>query len=403
MQTLKVYYCGWGEDWHLGTAADDGKTLLFEYSAAALQRGLELSPRHLKLRAQSYSDFPIFMQRLPGLLADALPDGWGLLLMDRFFRQQKRQPKPLERLAFLGNRTMGALRFEPADNDWQARNLPLLALAEASQRILAGQAADVLKDLVVTGGSPQGARPKVLVQYDATSGNISTSSSAAGEPWLIKFQTSGEHKEVCAIEHLYAQLAKTCGIEMPDTRYFDLSDQLAGFGIARFDRENGMRVPIHSLAGLLHTDFRLPATDYTTWLRATRLITRDQREVNKAYRRAIFNVIFHNRDDHAKNFAWRLGRDQLWHVAPGFDLTFSDGPGGQHYSDICGEGQAVTRTHLMRLAQEGDIDKKVAQSIIDELVEKAALMTELAKDLPIRRATIQQINRTVKQCRQTIG
>ncbi|HAG79025.1 MAG TPA: type II toxin-antitoxin system HipA family toxin, partial [Pseudomonas sp.] len=111
MKLLTVHYCGWGEDWPLGRLADDGQSLLFEYSPEALSQGLELSPLHLKLRADAYGGFPIHLHRLPGLIADSLPDGWGLLLMDRLFRQHGlRHPGPLDRLAFIGERAMGALR-----------------------------------------------------------------------------------------------------------------------------------------------------------------------------------------------------------------------------------------------------------------------------------------------------
>lgn len=77
MKQLAVHYCGWGEDWLLGLLADDGATLLFEYASEALAQGLELSPLHLKLRAPAYGDFPPYLHRLPGLMADSLPDGWG--------------------------------------------------------------------------------------------------------------------------------------------------------------------------------------------------------------------------------------------------------------------------------------------------------------------------------------
>ena len=116
MKKLRVVYAGWGEHWHLGTLADDGRNLLFEYSPAALAQGLELSPRFVKLRADAYGDFPAHLMRLPGFIADALPDGWGMLLMDRLLRKQGLDPhelSPLDRLAFLGRRTMGALMFEP--------------------------------------------------------------------------------------------------------------------------------------------------------------------------------------------------------------------------------------------------------------------------------------------------
>ena len=189
------------------------------------------------------------------------------------------------------------------------------------------------------------------MQHDAATGHVSTRGDAPGVPWLVKFPAQGEHKEVCAVEQLYAELARDCGLEVPASALFDLSSRLAAFGVARFDRERGMRVPVHSLAGLLQVDFRMPgSTDYTTLLRATRLLTRDEREVEKAYARAVFNVLFHNQDDHPKNFAWRLGQDRRWRLAPAFDLTFSHGPMGQHHMDVCGEGAAVGRDHLLRLA-----------------------------------------------------
>jgi len=39
---------------------------------------LELSPHKLRLAALAYGDFPAYLQRLPGLVSDSLPDGWGL-------------------------------------------------------------------------------------------------------------------------------------------------------------------------------------------------------------------------------------------------------------------------------------------------------------------------------------
>lgn len=406
MKQLAVYYCGWGEDWLLGQLADDGRTLLFEYAAEAQAQGLELSPLHLKLRAQAYADFPAYLQRLPGLIADSLPDGWGLLLMDRLFRQQGlRHPGPLDRLAFIGNRAMGALRFVPAqDAEAQEPSWNLLALAEENARALTGEAGAALRELALTGGSPQGARPKALVQYDAASGEISTRPDAPGSPWLVKFPAQNEHKEVCAIEQLYAELARDCGLEVAASRWFDIDAKLAAFGVARFDREADQRVPVHSLAGLLQVDFRLPgASDYTALLRATRLITRDEREVEKAFARAVFNVLFHNRDDHPKNFAWRLGRDRRWRLAPAFDLTFSQGPMGQHHMDVCGQGAAIERDHLLRLAKEGGVQFKAAQEIIARMLHQASGFAGRLADVPLRRTTVQEINAAITACCRHLG
>lgn len=405
MKQLSVHYCGWGEDWPLGRLADDGQTLLFEYSPEALAQRLELSPLHLPLRAQACGSFPAHLHRLPGLIADSLPDGWGLLLMDRLFRQQGlRHPGPLDRLAFIGERAMGALRFVPArDADAQEPDWTLLALAEESARALAGEAGAALRELALTGGSPQGARPKALVQYDPASGQVSTRPDAPGSPWLVKFPAQNEHKEVCAIEQLYADLARDCGLEVPPSAWFDLSPHLAAFGVARFDREQGLRVPVHSLAGLLQVDFRLPSgCDYTAFLRATRLLTRDEREVAKAYARAVFNVLFHNRDDHPKNFAWRLGRDRRWRLAPAFDLTFSAGPMGQHHMDVCGEGAAIERRHLLHLATQGGVPLASAEATIARMLEQARGFADRIAALAIRRATAQEISRAIAACQRRL-
>ena len=133
---------------------------LEKYSPAALTQGLELSPLHLKLRPAAYGEFPAHSDHLPGLIANSLPDGWGLLLMDRLFRRQGlRHPGPLDRLAFIGDRAIGALRFVPAvEPDASQPDWSLPELARESARALAGEAGAALRELALTGGVPQGAR-----------------------------------------------------------------------------------------------------------------------------------------------------------------------------------------------------------------------------------------------------
>jgi serine/threonine-protein kinase HipA len=104
MKKLQVIYDGWGERLPLGTLADTGRDILFEYSPQAIERGLQLSPMHQPLpragavavsfkgEAHSYG--------LPGFIADALPDGWGMLLMDRALRKLGRNPRNLGAGAF---------------------------------------------------------------------------------------------------------------------------------------------------------------------------------------------------------------------------------------------------------------------------------------------------------------
>lgn len=404
MKKITVLFCGWGQRWPLGTLADNGSHLLFEYTPEALARRIEFSPRHLKLRAEAYGGFPAHQFKLPGLIADSLPDGWGLLLMDRFFEKhlgyQPYQVLPLDRLAFIGARAMGALTFEPAtDVELPETDIQLLTLAQEIKSVVADRDTAALKDLILVGGSPQGARPKALVQYDLAAQCISTLEAAPGTPWLVKFPAKGEHKEVCAIEHLYAHLSRECGLDMPDTAYFDLDSGNAAFAIKRFDREEGNRVPVHTLAGFLHADFRVPAVSYQTLLRSTRAITRSEREVEKAFERCVFNVVMNNRDDHAKNFSFRMNEAFSWKLAPCYDLTYCAGPGGEHQMAIEGEGRVPGKTNLMALATASGVDAAWAADALQRITAVAGRLKTLAKDYPIRAATRNKIAKAIEENR----
>lgn len=400
MKKIDVIFCGWGQQWPLGTLADNGADLLFEYSPQAVTAGIEFSPRHLKLRAAAYSDFPAYQFKLPGLIADALPDGWGLMLMDRFYKKhfgrEPHQLSPLDRLAFIGERAMGAFTFKPAaDVDLSQPDIEMVELAREVQTVVAGRDTVALQQLLMVGGSPHGARPKALVQYDAGTNFISTLEGAPGIPWLVKFPGKHEHKEVCAIEHCYAMLARDCGLDMPQTQYFDLGGSYAAFGIERFDRHLGSRVPIHTLAGALHADFRLPSLGYQTLLRSTRFFTHDEREVEKAFERCVFNVIFNNRDDHAKNFSFRMDERLSWKLAPCYDLTYCEGPGGEHQMDIEGEGRNPGKTALMQLAYTNGLGAAWASGVLERISTVASSFKARSKEHEIRRLTCGKISKTI--------
>jgi len=395
MKKLQVYFCGWGQQWMLGTLAHAGRTLLFEYSDEALEQGIQFSPLKLPLRKPAFSGFPSYLDGLPGLIADSLPDGWGRRVMDQCFRKSGREVtdiSPLDRLAFIHDRAMGALVFKPADElSEEPEYRSLVQLAEDAQLVLAGRDTDTLKQLALTGGSPHGARPKVLVQYDRRSKNVSTASTAPGTPWLVKFQAEGESKDVCALEVVYSELARRCGLDMPATAHFDLSKKLAGFGIERFDRAQGMRVPTLSLAGLLDDNFRVASHDYDTLLKATRMLTKDEREVRSAFERCVFNVVFNNRDDHTKNFAYAMNNTMEWKLAPCYDLTFNVGPGGEHQMTVRGEGRRPGKEHLLALAKGCDLSLNWAEQTIERIAGEAGQFSTIAKDWPVSRKTVKEV------------
>ncbi|MEN8215064.1 MAG: HipA N-terminal domain-containing protein, partial [Pseudomonadota bacterium] len=89
---------------------------------------------------------------LYGLFNDSLPDGWGLLLMDRYFRQLGFDIKTitaLERLSYMGERTMGALMYHPAQFQPNERlsRLQLSVLAEKAQQVITGNSNDIFPEL----------------------------------------------------------------------------------------------------------------------------------------------------------------------------------------------------------------------------------------------------------------
>jgi serine/threonine-protein kinase HipA len=413
---LTVLYCGWGEQWPLGTLSDVKGKLLFEYSAQAAERGLQFSPLRVPLpvpgAAQAAYSGPRHFLGLPGFIADSLPDGWGMLLMDRALRKVGRDPRAvsvLDRLAIVGHNAMGALAFEPADEleVQQTGIVQVAALAREVQAVVNDTAGltsgEQLIRLLALGGSPQGARPKALLRWNRAQDFFlpDDAGAQAGQPWLIKFPAQGEHSEVCAVEQLYARLARQGGIAMPESAFLPLGAGYSAFGVRRFDRVNVLdggqqRVPLLSMAAALDADFRLPALDYETVLLATSRITGDYREILQAFHCCVFNVLAHNRDDHAKNFAFRLNEEGRWKLSPAFDLSFSHGPGGQHSTSVAGEGAAPGRRHLLQVARRGGLKEKDALACIAHWQEALQPKPELLEDLPIRRATLQAMRKTLE-------
>jgi serine/threonine-protein kinase HipA len=123
--------------------------------------------------------------------------------------------------------------------------------------------------------------------------------------------------------------------------------------------------------------------------------TGDEREVVKAYERAVFNVLFNNRDDQLKNFAFRLDRDRRWRLAPAYDLTFSMGPGGEHQMDVCGEARRITRAHVLELAAKGGIRTRAATATLERMLEQVPSLERRLKDRSVRITTIRAVVQAV--------
>ena len=144
------------------------------------------------------------------------------------------------------------------------------------------------------------------------------------EHWMIKFANSQDPRDIGAIEYAYSLMAKDAGVNMPETHLFRTKKR-GYFGVKRFDRHGDKRLHMHSLSGLIHADHRTPALDYNLLLRVVLVLTKNIIEVEKAYALACFNVLAHNRDDHARNFSFLMNRKPRLDLCPApHDLTFSD-------------------------------------------------------------------------------
>jgi serine/threonine-protein kinase HipA len=88
----------------------------FEYTAEWLASGFSISPFELPLRSGVFIAKPRPFDGGFGVFDDCLPDGWGLLILDRYLQQQGISPRNLtllDRLTLVGSTGRGALEFRP--------------------------------------------------------------------------------------------------------------------------------------------------------------------------------------------------------------------------------------------------------------------------------------------------
>jgi serine/threonine-protein kinase HipA len=373
VKLLHVYYKPNNEKVLVGRLALKTRKLFFEYDAAFITRGLNLSPFKLPLEpGVILSKDPVF-EGLFGVFNDSLPDGWGRLLLDRKLVKYNVNPgalSPLDRLGFVGQQGMGALYYEP-----ESAEAPLaldIELEQVSKSIREFQENDderFVELLLNLSGASAGVRPKALLNLD-------------GDNWIIKFKSPQDPNDIGNIEYAYHLMAMAANLEVPEAKLFPSIQGTGFFGTKRFDRNQGKSTHMLTISGLLHADHRVPSLDYATILKATMHLTRDMRECVKQFRRCVFNVLSHNRDDHAKNFSFLMDADGVWRVSPAYDLTFSSGPSGEHCSMIMGEGKNPGLTQLVNLAAACSIKKQKAQEIIDEVtstIKKWPVFADQAK------------------------
>ncbi|MER2511959.1 MAG: type II toxin-antitoxin system HipA family toxin [Nitrosomonas ureae] len=380
--------------------AETGNKIWFEYDAAWLAEGFDLSPQTLSFSSTAQlAKAPLF-DGLHGVFSDSLPDGWGLLLMDRELKRRfdwsRHEITPLDRLAYIGSRAMGALVYEPEyDPQKLEGEVDLGELAASSERVLKGTTTDVLQALRIQGGSPGGARPKVTVARSAASAVCLSGFGRLPDGyshWIVKFRSEDDVQDMGPLEKAYAEMARLAGIEMPKTEIVEVRQGRIAerfFAVQRFDRgENNNRRHVLSLAGFIYANYRQPCIEYETVLQATAMLTKSMAEVERAFRLMVFNVLSHNKDDHAKNFAF-IGDATGWKLSPGFDLTFSAGMAGQHTTAIAGHGNPGL-DEVLSVGNKFHIHR--AKQIVGEVRYAISQWKPLASSWGVSRKTAQEVH-----------
>jgi serine/threonine-protein kinase HipA len=272
-------------------------------------------------------------------------------------------------------------------------------MARASQQVVEGIAGEVLPLLLRAGGSPGGARPKVLV-------GVSGDSILAGDDdlppgythWIVKFHARQDSPDAGPGELAYSLMAREAGLAMPPARLFETAQGERFFGVERFDRRGNHRYHVHTFGNLIQANFRIPSCDYRQLLEVTRILTRNHQSVLECYRRMVFNVLTHNRDDHVKNFAFRMTDEGGWELAPAYDLVFSPGPGGEHTMTVAGEGRAPARRHLLHLAAPAGISDRDAEAILEEVASAAARWRVHARRTGVGTKSAKWVEQAIGEC-----
>ena len=421
----------WGRTIGAVSLGDDNEVAAFEYDPDFARSGIEISPLVMPLSNRVYR-FPELARQtfhgLPGLLADSLPDRFGNALIDAWLATQGRQPasfNAVERLCYTGRRGMGALEYTPTVGPklMQGHRVQMDHLVELASEVLSHRndlqssfadrgKAQALADILRVGTSAGGARAKAVIAWNPLTNEVRSGQVATGdgfEHWLLKFDgvSGNRDKEIDdpqrygAIEYAYYNMAKACGIEISECRLFEENGR-RHFMTRRFDRtESGEKVHMQSLCALAHYDFNMAgAYSYEQALQVIRQLGLPMSSVEEQFRRAVFNIVGRNQDDHVKNIAFVMDKSGQWRLSPAFDMTYSYNPSGswtaQHQMTMNGKRDDFTMDDLRACAKLVSMKRGRAEMIVKEVQEVVANWKHYAGEAGLPKRTQQQIEQTLR-------
>lgn len=337
----------------------DDRLCAFEYNTTWLADGFSISPLELPLKTGLFIAKPQPFHGNFGIFEDSLPDGYGRYLLHKALLREginDADLSALDRLSIVGSTGMGALTYHPETNVIKEDDL-------SDFDMLQQKALEVLKEqqdtdaglLLYKSGNSGGARPKAIF------------SDSEGH-WLIKFRHYYDPVDIGQQEFHYNEIAKQCGIDVPDCK---LSNGRY-FTTRRFDlAPNGERIHTATAGGLLCLSLNTPFLDYTNLLALTGFLTQNVKEVEEMFRRMVFNYLTDNKDDHCKNFSFKVLESRKgqysWQLAPAYDLTLcTEGYNGEHATSVNGTGRPTLKD-MIEVGTKNRISAQRCREIFEEV------------------------------------
>ncbi|MGC1420687.1 MAG: type II toxin-antitoxin system HipA family toxin [Acidimicrobiales bacterium] len=414
----------WGS--RVGAVALDERSgyYVFEYDRSWTDAGIELAPTTMPVRSPSptfvFPTLPIAtFYRLPSMLADALPDDFGNALTNAYLAGRgvaHSQITPLDRLAYLGARAVGALEFHPLRGPRTRKStaIELSELVIAARSALSGrlvqdeEAGEALTHLIAVGTSAGGARAKAVVSLRPETGELRSGQVPVDpgfEPWLLKLDGMGADRELGTsgnygrIEFAYHLMARAAGIEMMDCRLLEEGGR-AHFMTRRFDRTaQGTKIHVQTLCALAGLDFRqIGVHDYAQLFLLVDELGLGPDTRAEVFRRMVFNVASANCDDHTKNFSFLLPEGGRWRLSPAYDVTHAHSPTNrwtrQHLMAVNGENRHITRSDVVEVGDRFAVPGVAA--ILNDVLGSVHRWADFARQADVPRDTISEIDDDIR-------
>tara|TARA_R110002049_G_scaffold172683_1_gene339461 strand:- start:435 stop:1691 length:1257 start_codon:yes stop_codon:yes gene_type:complete len=394
-----------GDEIDVGKLILDDRKVHFKYDDEFLAHDLNLSPIRLQFDNSIQIADPDPFHGIYGVFDDSLPDGWGMLLLNRALEKEGLSLNDiniLDQLAYIGETGKGALIYRPAIKNEEnfSDKIDIDRLKTVMDEVYKGTSAEVIEELMHLGGSSGGARPKANVGYNSKTDELMHGYNNLPEDfehWIIKFPSSEDPLDIANIEYAYYKMALAANIEMSECKLLESNKGLQIFGTKRFDRVGNNRVHMHSMAGLTHDNFRRSSIDYGHIIDTAYTLEQSAAARKKVLRLAAFNIYSHNRDDHSKNFSWLMDDSGIWTLAPAYDLTYSSTAIDEHSTRVAGEGANPGRKNILTLAEEFSISKP--SEMIEEVQEAISEWPKIAKECGVSKESLDRIQKKFEQIR----